>query len=113
MENWSAKMKKGKKPANMIFYPAINERKRGISLPFIPKDKKPKESQKRYYTNKIVQAQAATIYAKMQFEIDEITLSLVDIEQKLPSARNANKGRRSLKEEFAYLQSERKAKGKR
>ena len=54
--------------------------------------------------------QAANTNTRVQSEIDEITLRMIDVEQQLLAGQKANEGFRSLKEELAMLQSERKAK---
>lgn len=48
--------------------------------------------------------------ARVQSEIDEVTRRMIDVEQRLLAAQNANDDVTSLKEELASLQSERKAK---
>ena len=65
---------------------------------------------KVYYARKHMEIHAADINAKVQFEIDEITRRMIDIEQQLFAAQNANDEVTSLQEELATLQSERKAK---
>ena len=46
----------------------------------------------------------------MQFEIDDITHQMIDVEQQLFAAQNANEDVGALMKELATLQSERKAK---
>ena len=75
-----------------------------------PKDTQDTESQASYYARKYMEAQAANSNARVQSEIDEITRRMIDVEQQLLAGQNANEGFRSLKEELATLQSERKAK---
>ena len=75
-----------------------------------PKDAKDTESKASYYALKYMEAQAANANTRVQSEIDEITRRMIDVEQQLLTWQNANEGFRSLKEELATLQSERKAK---
>ena len=75
-----------------------------------PKDAHDTESQASYYARKYMESQAANTNTRVQSEIDEITLRMIDVEQQLLTWQNANEGFRSLKEELATLQSERKAK---
>ena len=75
-----------------------------------PKDAQDTESQASYYARKCMESQAADTNTKVQSEIDEITRRMIDVEQQLLAGQNANEGFRSLKEELATLQSERKAK---
>ena len=77
-----------------------------------PKDAQDTESQASYYARKCMESQAADTNTKVQSEIDEITRRMIDVEQQLLAGQNANEGFRSLKEELAVLQSERKAKKK-
>ena len=77
------------------------------------KDAQDKESQASYFARKYMEAQAANINAKVQSEIDEVTRRMIDVEQQLLAAQNANEDFTSLKEELAMLQSERKAKKER
>ena len=53
---------------------------------------------------------AADINAKVQSEIDEITSRMIDVEQQLFAAQNANNEVTMLQEELAMLQTKRKAK---
>ena len=76
----------------------------------LPKDAKNTESKASYYALKYMEAQAANTNTRVQSEIDEITRRMIDVEQQLLAGQNANEGFRSLKEELAMLQSERKAK---
>ena len=80
------------------------------AAPSKPTDAKDNESQKAYYARKYMEIHAADTNAKVQSEIDEITRRMIDVEQQLLAGQNANEGFRSLKEELAMLQSERKAK---
>ena len=57
-----------------------------------------------------MESQAANTNTKVQFEIDEITRQMIDVEQQLLAGQNANEGFRLLREELAMLQSKRKAK---
>jgi len=75
-----------------------------------PKDAQDTESRASYYARKYMESPAANTNTRVQSEIDEITLRMIDVEQQLLAGQNANKGFRSLKEELAMLQSERKAK---
>ena len=75
-----------------------------------PKDAHNTESQASYYARKYMESQAANTNTRVQSEIDEITRRMIDVEQQLLTWQNANEGFRSLKEELATLQSERKAK---
>ena len=80
------------------------------SAPSKPKDAKDNESQKAYYARKYMEIHAADTNAKVQSEIDEITRRMIDVEQQLLAAQNANGEVKLLQEELAMLQSERKAK---
>ena len=53
---------------------------------------------------------AANTNARVQSEIDEITRRMIDVEQQLLAAQDANDKVTLLQEELATLQSERKAK---
>ena len=53
---------------------------------------------------------AADTNARVQSEIDEITRRMIDVEQQLLAAGNANDEVTLLQEELAMLQAERKAK---
>ena len=75
-----------------------------------PKDAKDTESKASYYALKYMEAQAANANTRVQSEIDEITRRMIAVEQQLLAEQNANEGFRSLKEELAKLQFERKAK---
>jgi phosphomevalonate kinase len=75
-----------------------------------PKDAQDTESRASYYARKYMESQAANTNTRVQSEIDEITRRMIDVEQQLLAEQNANEGFRSLKEELAKLQSERKAK---
>ena len=48
--------------------------------------------------------------ARVRSEIDEITRRMIDVEQRLLAAQNANDDVTSMEEELVRLQSERKAK---
>ena len=80
------------------------------AAPSKPKDAKDNESQKAYYARKYMEIHAADINAKVQSEIDEITRRMIDVEEQLFAAQNANEEVTLLQEELATLQSERKAK---
>ena len=75
-----------------------------------PKDAKDTESKASYYALKYMEAQAANANTRVQSEIDEVTRRMIDVEQQLLAGQNENEGFRSLKEELAMLQSERRAK---
>ena len=75
-----------------------------------PKDAKDTESKASYYALKYMEAQAANANMRVQSEIDEVTRRMIDVEQQLLGGQSAIKGFRSLKEELATLQSERKGK---
>ena len=75
-----------------------------------PKDAQDTESRASYYARKYMESQAAKTNTRVQSEIDEITRRMIDVEQQLLAGQNANEGFRSLKEEMAMFQSERKAK---
>ena len=75
-----------------------------------PKDAKDNESQKAYYARKYMEIHSADINAKVQSEIDEITRRMINVEEQLLAAQNANDEVTLLQEELATLQSERKAK---
>ena len=75
-----------------------------------PKDAQDTESQASYYAGKYMEFRAASTNTRVQSEIDEITRRMIDVEQQLLAGQNAKEGFRSLKEELAMLQSERKAK---
>ena len=57
-----------------------------------------------------METRAANTNARVQAEIDDITRQMIDVEQQLFAAQNANEDVGSLMEELARLQSERKAK---
>ena len=80
------------------------------AAPSKPKDAKDNESQKAYYARKYMEIHAADTNAKVQSEIDEITSRMIDVEQQLFAAQNANNEVTMLQEELAMLQTERKAK---
>ena len=80
------------------------------AAPSKPKDAKDNESQKAYYARKYMETHAAYTNAKVQSEIDEITRQMIDVEQQLLVAQNANDEVTFLQEELAILQAERKAK---
>jgi cell shape-determining protein MreC len=75
-----------------------------------PKGAHDTESQASYYARKYMESKAANINTRVQSEIDEITRRMIDVEQQLLAAQNANEDFTSLKEKLAMLQSERKAK---
>ena len=78
-----------------------------------PNDAQDTESRASYYARKYMESQAANTNKRVQSEIDEITRRMIDVEQQLLAGQNENEGFRSLKEELAMLQSERKAKKER
>ena len=80
------------------------------AAPSKPKDAKDNESQKAYYARKYMEIHATDDNAKVQSEIDEITGRMIDVEQQLLAAQNANDEVTLLQEELAMLQAERKAK---
>ena len=80
------------------------------AAPSKPKDAKDNESQKAYYARKYMEIHAADTNAKVQSEIVEITSRMIDVEQQLLTAQNADDEVILLKEELAMLQAERKAK---
>ena len=75
-----------------------------------PRHARDSENQKAYYAHKYMEIHAASINARVQSEIDEITCRMIDVEQQLLAAKNVNKEVTLLQEELAALQSERKAK---
>ena len=75
-----------------------------------PKDAQDTESRVSYYARKYMESQVANTNMKVQSEIDEITCRMINVEKQLLAGKNVNEGFRSLKEELATLQSERKAK---
>ena len=105
-----AKTKAKKTAAKMRLYLVTPERKPGIVWPSIPKDAKPEESRYCYYARKYMEAQAAITNARVQTEIDEVTRRMINVEQKLLEAQNANEDVTSFKEELVKSQFERKAK---
>ena len=80
------------------------------AAPSKPKDARDNESQKAYYARKYMEIHAADINAKVQSEIDEITRRMIDVEEQLFVAQNANDEVTSLQEELVTLQTKRKAK---
>ncbi len=80
------------------------------AAPSKPKDAKDNESQKAYYARKYMEIHGADNNASVQSEIDEITRWMIDVEQKLLLAQNANDENTLLQEELAILQAERRAK---
>ena len=80
------------------------------AAPSKPKDAKDNESQKAYYARKYMEIHATDDNAKVQSEIDEITGRMIDVEQQLLAAQNANDEVTLLQEELIMLQAERKAK---
>ena len=100
-----------KKPeARVGLYLVTPERKPGIEWPSIPKDALPGESQYCYYARKYMETQAANTNARVQAEIDDITRQMIDVEQQLLAAENANYDVGLVMEKLATLQSEHKAK---
>ena len=55
-----------------------------------PKDAQDNESQKAYYARKYMEIHGADNNARVQSEIDEITHRMIDVEQQLIAAQNAN-----------------------
>ena len=80
------------------------------AAPSKPKDAKDNESQKAYYARKYMEIHAADINAKVQSEIDEITRRMIDVEQQLLAAQNANDEATFLQDELTMLQAEGTAK---
>ena len=80
------------------------------AAPSKPKDARDNESQKAYYARKYMEIHAADNNARVQSEIDEITRRMIDVEQRLLAAQNANDEVTLLQEELAMLQAERRAK---
>ena len=79
------------------------------AAPSKPKDAKDSESQKAYYARKYMEIHAADSNARVQSEIDEITRRMIDVEQQLIAAQNANDEITLLQEQLAILQAERSA----
>ena len=75
-----------------------------------PKDAKDTESKASYYALKYMEAQAANANTRVQSEIDQITRRMIDVEQQLLAAQNANEDSTPLKKELVMFQSERKVK---
>ena len=75
-----------------------------------PKDAKDTGSKASYYALKYMEAQAANANTRVQSEIDEVTRRMIDVEQQLLAAQNANEDSTPLKKELVMLQSERKVK---
>ena len=96
-------------PANKTGLYIVDPDRKGAA-PSKPKDAKDNESQKAYYARKYMEIHAADINAKVQSEIDEITRRIIDVEQQLLAAQNANDEVTLLQEELAILQAERRAK---
>ena len=82
------------------------------AAPSKPKDARDNESQKAYYARKYMEIHAAGTNARVQSEIEEITRRMIDVEQQLLAAHNANDEATLLQKELAMLQAERKAKRK-
>ena len=80
------------------------------AAPSKPKDARDNESQKAYYARKYMEIHAPDTNARVHSEIDEITRRIIDVEQRLLAAQNANDKATLLREELAMLQAERKAK---
>ena len=80
------------------------------TAPSKPKSVKDNESQKAYYARKYMEIHATNTNARVQSEIDRITRRMVNVEQQLLAAQNANDGVRLLQEQLAVPQSERRAK---
>ena len=75
-----------------------------------PKDAQDTESRASYYARKYMEYQAANTNTRVQSEIDQITRRMIDVEQQLIAAQNANGEITLLQEELAILQADRKAK---
>ena len=99
-----------KTAAKMGLYLVSPEQKPGIKWPSIPSDALPDEGQYSYYARRYMEIHAENSNARVQSEIDEVTRRMIDVEQRLLAAQNANDDVTSLKEELAKLQSERKVK---
>ena len=99
-----------KTAAKMGLYIVSPEQKPGIKWPSVPSDALPDEGQYSYYARRYMEIHAENSNARVQSEIDEVTRRMIDVEQQLLAGQNENDGFRSLKEELATLQSERKAK---
>ena len=95
--------------ANKTGLYTVDPERKGAA-PSKPKDAKDNESQKAYYARKYMEIHAADNNARVQSEIDEITRRMIDVEQQLIAAQNANGEITLLKEELAILQAERKSK---
>ena len=80
------------------------------AAPSKPKDAKDNESQKAYYARKYMEIHANDTNVRVQSEIDEITRRIIDVEQQLLAAQNANKEATFLQDELTVLQVQRKAK---
>ena len=87
----------------------VDPARRGAA-PCKPKDARDNESQKAYYARKYMEIHAADSNARVQSEIDEITSRMIDVEQQLLVAQNADDDFTLLQEELAMLQAEREAK---
>ena len=99
-----------KAEAKLGLYLVKPERKRGIVWPSIPKDALPGESRYCYYARKYIETHAAKTNARVHSEIDDITHQMIDVEQLLFEAQNANEDVGALMKRLATLQSKRKAK---
>ena len=99
-----------KAEAKLGLYLVTPERKPGIVWPSIPKDAPPGESQYFYYARKYMETQAVNTNVRVQSVIDEIIRQIIDVEQQLLAAQNANEDVGALMKELTTLQSERKAK---
>ena len=95
--------------ANKTGFYIVDPDRKGAA-PSKPKDAKDNESQKAYYARKYMEIHAGDTNAKVQSEIDEITRRMINVEEQLCAAQNADGEVTLLKEELARLQVERKAK---
>ena len=96
-------------PANKTGLYIVDPDRKGAA-PSKPKDAKDNESQKAYYARKYMEIHAADTNARVQSEINEITSRMINVENQLFAAQNANNEVTLLQEELAMLQAERKAK---
>ena len=90
--------------ANKIGLYIVDPDRKGAA-PSKPKDARENESQKAYYARKYMEIHAADTNARVQSEIDEITRRMIDVEQQLLAAENANDEVTLLQEELAMLQA--------
>ena len=95
--------------ANKIGLYIVDPDRKGAA-PSKPKDAKDNESPKAYYARKYMEIHAADTNARVQSEIDEITRRMIDVEQQLLAAQNANDEVTLLQEELATMRAQRKEK---